>query len=188
VTGIGGFSLALRWQPLDNWSLALMARSLGLTMDWSFENADGENGGQATDKVPPEFVLASRHEGHLAGKAFVWTTDLVANAFDGEWNALPHPEAAWHNGFEWSCWETFHVRLGLGDLTLNGKLTSDPSAYFSELSPRITAGFAWHVKRLTNGLWVNYALTTDRLWEGLDQVLDITYTFPGTRKPQEPKP
>ena len=178
VTGIGGFTLALRYQALDRWCVALMARNLGLTMDWEITaSEDGYYGSRSSDKPLPEFVLASRFEGRLLRHPLVWTSDLAGYVFDGDWERLPHAEAQWHNGVEWRRWESFYLRLGLGDVPLSGTLFNDASAYFDAFSLRVTGGFAWQLKRISDGLWVNYGIASDKSGMLFDQVLDISLAF-----------
>jgi len=178
VTGIGGFSLALRYQPGDRLALALAVRNIGLSMDWDIQSDDYVYySTRAGDNPPPEVVLGSRFEGKLLGKPFIWTSDIVGYVFDGEWERLPHAEAVLHNGFEWQPWEVFYVRLGLGDLTLNTKLLHEPSEYFDTFTARVTAGFAWDMRQLREGLWLNYGIGSDKVGALFDQTLDITLMF-----------
>jgi hypothetical protein len=179
VTGIGGFSLAARYQPKENLAFALLVRNIGLAMDWEVVGTDyGYYGGtRSSDKPLPEFVLGFQREGSFLGKPFVWVSDLTGYVFDGDWNALPHVEARWHNGVEWRRWEAFSLRLGLSDVPLTSEFFRDASSYFRSFTLRVSGGFAWNLRRLHEGLWVNYCLSSDKAGALFDQVLDLSIEF-----------
>lgn len=177
VTGIGGFTLSVRYEPLERWAVAVLMRNLGLSMDWELESSDPYYGStQTSDKPVPELVLASRFVGRLLDRPFIWSSELVGYFVDGDWEQLPHAEAVLHNGFEWQAWETFSVRLGLGDITLNSSIYGD-EPYWENFTMRVAAGFAWDLRWVREGLWLNYGIASDKSGALFDQVLDITYTF-----------
>ncbi len=178
VTGIGGFCLALRYEPTDRLALALAIRNLGLSMDWDIQSDDyGYYSTRAADEPPPEIALGCRFEGKLLRKPFIWTSDVIGYVFDGAWERLPHAEVVLHNGFEWQTWEVFYIRLGLGDLSLNSNLLYATPEYFETFTARVTAGFSWHMRQLREGLWLNYGIGSDKAGALFDQALDITMTF-----------
>lgn len=178
ATGIGGFSLAVRYAPIDRLALSLVFRNLGLSMTWDIETGDSYWGPtQSQDNPLPEIALGSRFEASLLGRPLIWSADLVGYIWDGEWERLPHAEAVLHNGLEWHAWDIFHIRLGLGDLALNSGMFDSDSEYWEDFSVRVGAGFAWDLRWIRDGMWLNYGLSTDRSGALFDQVLDITLTF-----------
>lgn len=180
ATGIGGFNIALRFQASPRLSLALQARNMGLHMDWELEAADGGADfgyAQAGDSPLPEFVFASRYQATVLKRDFVWCSDLTGYVWDGDWVRLPHARALWSNGFEWHAWPTFVLRLGLGEFALSSDLFSDDSSYEDAFSMRLTGGFGWELKRIRPGLWVNYAIGTDKGGALFDQALDVSVGF-----------
>jgi len=178
VTGIGGIDLACSWKPRPDLSLALLVRNLNASMDWEITTTGFDMGTRATDRVLPEFVLAGRLQRSLYGKPFIWTSDLVGYVFDGDWDRLERAETVLNNGFEWQTWETFYLRAGIGDLSIDSKLFDDASEYFNRAALRISAGFALRFARVKRGeLWINYGAATDKAWAGIDQILDVSYSF-----------
>lgn len=177
VTKPGGFDLGLRYKLRDDWTVALVGRNLGVSMEWEVRSAASSLNVTIQDKPLPSFVAASRLERSLMDKPFVWTCDAVGYIFDGEWKRLPRAEAFLHNGFEWRRWETFRIRAGIGDLALSTKMFSDSKDYFDNFAFRLTAGFGVDLTKVREGLRLNYAVATDKVWAGIDQILDVTYAF-----------
>jgi hypothetical protein len=177
AAGIGGFDLGVHYRVRDDWMLAVTARNMGVSMDWEVHAADDGLSTTITDRPLPSFAVGSRLERRLRGRPFVWTCDAVGYIFDGSWRRLPRAEVCVSNGWEWRCWETFRLRAGIGDVCLNSNLLDDRKEYTADFSPRIAAGFGADLVRVREGLALNYAVSTDRVWAGIDQVLDITYAF-----------
>jgi uncharacterized membrane protein YcfT len=107
----------------------------------------------------------------------VWTSELTGWLFDGDWEALDHPQGAWSNGVEWRFWETFWFRLGVGEIPLEGSFVNAPGEYWDAFTLRVTGGFAWELRKLREGLFVHYAIGSDKAGSLFDQALDITLTF-----------
>jgi hypothetical protein len=180
VTGIGGFTAALRYEHSPRWAASVLVRNIGLDMDWEFS---AEEGGevfaysQGKDSPPPEFVLSSKYASKLLGKPFVWSSDLAGWVYDGDWKRLEHAQAAWHNGVEWRYWEAVHLRLGIGDLPLTSAFFNDAEYYWDTFTLRVSAGFSWELRQIREGLMVHYGITSDKAGALFDQALDITLTF-----------
>jgi hypothetical protein len=177
VTGIGGFDLAVRYELREDWTVALVGRNLGVSMDWEVRSAASALNVTIEDRPLPSFVAGSRLERPLMDRPFAWTCDAVGYIFDGEWNRLPRAEAFLYNGFEWRRWDTFRIRAGIGDLALSTKMFSDTEEYFDNFVFRLTAGFGVDLTKVRKGLKLNYAVATDKVWAGIDQILDVTYAF-----------
>ncbi len=180
VTGIGGFTLAARYEKSERLGLALLVKNLGLDMDWSL-NAE-EQGfeysyAQVKDSPLPEFVLASRFQTTLLGRPFVWASDLSGWVVDGDLHVLDHPQGVWNNGVEWQFWDTFCFRLGIGEVPLEGSFVNDSKQYWEAFTMRVSGGFGWELRKLREGLQVHYAISSDKVGSLFDQALDITLTF-----------
>ena len=180
VTGIGGFTLSARYERSERLCFALLLRNLGLDMDWAFVTED--NGYEYTyanrkDSPPPEFVLASRFQATLLGRPLTWTSDVSGYLFDGEANAYEHPRGTWNNGLAWQSWETFQLRLGIGELPLAGSFINDSRHYWETFTLRVALGFCWDASMIRRGLTLQYAISTDKAGALFDQALDVTLAF-----------
>jgi hypothetical protein len=198
ATAVGGFSLAAQYKVTDSLTLALAVRDFGplqllsgapagIAMNWQVSSSSEQNFGAGdeglgsptslTDMVLPEFVLASSLRGMLAGYPLTWTCDVNGYIVDGTFTRLYTMEAVLFTGVEWRRWQTFRLRAGIGDITFNRDITSDWQYYWQNFAFRITAGFGLDLNAIRRGLTLNYALTTDKVWAGVDQKLDIVYGF-----------
>jgi len=173
-SGIGSFDLAVAYKYSEKLSLSLVAANLGSSMKWDI-NSDWSP--VIEDKPVPSFTFGSRYEGSLAKRPLIWTMDLKAYIIDGDWNKIPNPQMVVYSGWEWQRWDSFYIRGGLGDLDINGTILRDAAEYFSDFPVRITAGFGLDLSRYKNGLRLNYGVSTDKLWAGIDQQLDVTLSF-----------
>jgi hypothetical protein len=128
------------------------------------------------ETVPPVFALASSYKTSLFERELVWNVDAVNYFFDGEGRYLGHPEMVIAAGARWKFSEELALRAGIGDLELSGELWRG-GEYWETFSPRIAAGFSYSLKKFKRGAFFNYALTTDRVWAGVDQQFDIAISF-----------
>lgn len=198
ATAVGGFSLGVQYKLTDSLVLAFVLRDInllpdssgsfsGLAMNWqvssSVEQASGSSdGGFGTpstidDLVPPAFVLASAFHARFFEKPLLWTCDLHCYITDGRFTRLDKMEAHLFTGFEWRRWEIFCLRAGIGNIVLNRDIVSDWDFYSRNFMFKIAAGFGWDLARVRKGLVLNYAVTTDKVWAGIDQKLDVVYKF-----------
>lgn len=175
ATGIGAFDIATSYKCNDRLTLALVVRDLFAMMNWQLN--DGANSTTIEDRPIPSFTIASKYSNSLRHKPFIWTTDLKGYLVDGEWNSLSRPEGYLSSGVEWQYWKSFYLRFGLGDILLNGDITSNTKNYFSEFPCKISAGFSAELSKFRKGMFVNYGMATDKTWAGLDQQLDLTLGF-----------
>jgi hypothetical protein len=175
ATGIGAFDIAASYKHNDHLTLALVVRDLFALMNWELD--DGAYSPTIEDRPIPSFTIASKYCDSLRHKPFIWTTDLKGYLVDGEWNSLSRPEAYLSSGVEWQYWKSFYLRFGLGDILLNGDITSNTEDYFSEFPCKITAGFSVEFSKFRKGMFVNYGMATDKTWAGIDQQLDLTLSF-----------
>jgi|WetSurMetagenome_2_1015567.scaffolds.fasta_scaffold00026_17 hypothetical protein len=197
ATAVGGFSLAAQYKITDSLTLAFAVRDIsplqlltgapaGIAMNWQVSASSEQDFGDdesgfgnpsITDLVLPEFVVASSYRGMLARYPFTWTCDINGYVVDGSFTRLQSMEAVLFTGLEWRRWQTFRLRAGIGDITFNRYLASDWQYYWQNFMFRITAGFGVDMNAIRKGLTLNYALTTDKVWAGVDQKLDIVYGF-----------
>ena len=191
ATSVSGFSLGLQYRATDSLTLAFVVRDVdpllmlsgspaSITMNWQLTEADGDYNPSVTDAVMPTFVLGALLRHHLLGRPFLWSCDIDGYLVDGTWTKLDYMEARIHTGVEWQRWNTFRVRLGLDDLPVNRSMVEAPSNgidYWHDLSCRVTAGFGWDIVKVHKGLTLNYSVATDKVWAGIDEMLDVVYKF-----------
>jgi hypothetical protein len=199
ATAVGGFTLAAQYKVTDSLMLAVIVRDVNplqmltgspasIAMEWQVSPSLEQDYGSAdaggfgspsviTDMVMPVFVLASAFHGQLQGKPLEWTCDLNGYIVDGTFTKLDHMEAQLSSGFEWQRWNTFCLRAGLGDILISRDITSDWGFYARNFTFKLAAGFGWELSKVRKGLTLNYAVSTDKVWAGIDQKLDIVYKF-----------
>ena len=129
------------------------------------------------ETVPPVFVFASSHKTSLFERELVWNVDAQSYFFDGEGKYLGHPEMVIAAGARWKFSEELALRAGIGELDISGGIHRSAREYWETFSPRIALGFSYNLKKFKQGAFFNYALTTDRVWAGVDQQFDITVSF-----------
>lgn len=173
-TGIGSFDLAVTYKYSEKLLFSIVATNMGSSLKWDI-NSDWSP--VIEDKPIPSFTLGSRYEGTLAKRPLIWTTDLKAYIIDGDWKKIPNPQVVVFTGWEWRRWDSFYIRAGLGDIDVNGMILWDTDQYFSEFPARITAGFGLDLSHYKRGLRLNYGVSTDKLWAGIDQQMDVTLSF-----------
>lgn len=174
ATSIGAIDIGLSYKASDKLSLALTARNLGASFTWETENGYYIS---AEDKPLPKITAGAKYDGVLLKKPLLWRADLMGQLFDGEFNKLDRPQAQLCLGWEWQYWETFFIRAGVGDILFNGDMVKDSKEYRDQSSMRISLGCAFDVSKYIKGMKVNYGVSTDKVWAGLDHQLDCIYTF-----------
>ena len=177
VTAIGGFDLAATYRVNRNWIVSAAFKNLGASFDWYFETWQMTADRTAQIYIMPSLVFGSSVNTTLRDKPLRWNMDLVTYLFDGNWSKLPRNEAVVNTGFEWQYWEGFFIKAGIADLEFSADLFNNSSEFFRHFAPRFCAGFSWDMSQFREGMRLNYALATDRVWAGVDQQIDITFTF-----------
>lgn len=183
AAAVGGFDFALRYVPLENWSCAIVARNFDLLkvlsgnkpsvdLNWEVGSSDNINT-SIVESIAPAVLVASQINMKLEGRPFLWLCDVDGYVVDGDFKKLDHMEIRLNNGFEWKRWDAFALRAGLGDLLLNRSVFSNADG----LNPRVTLGFGVDLSKVRKGLVLDYAVTTDRVWAGIDQQTDLTLRF-----------
>ena len=144
-------------------------------MDWEIESDYYNN--LVQDRPLPSIAIGSKYKAELMKKPLIWAVDLKGYFFDGNWKKLYRPEGIVNLGWEWQYWERFFIRAGISEFLLNGDLLNDRKAYFANSPVSITMGFSLDLSRYREGLKLNYAIATDKLWAGVGQQVDITMSF-----------
>lgn len=175
VTDIGAVDLAWMFQINKKLTIAAVMKDLGAFMKWAVDK--GGSSVQIEDRPLPSLTLASEYQATMRKKPLIWTLDIKTYFLDGHLKILERPECVLNTGFEWRNWDKFYLRAGLAEFLLNGDLLRDSDSYFSNFPVRITAGFSWDMERLHKGLRLNYGVSTDKLWAGLDQQIDVQWDF-----------
>jgi hypothetical protein len=176
ITSIGALDIMASYRASSNLMLSAGIKNLLSRNSWqitSFDNFSPYH----NETVPPVFVFGSSHKTSLFERELVWNVDAQSYFFDGEGKYIGHPELVIAAGGRWKFTEDFSLRAGFSDLDLSGEIYRNSSEYWETFSPRICLGFSYHLQRLRQGMNFNYALTTDRIWAGVDQQFDFTVSF-----------
>lgn len=175
AAGIGSIDLAFTYRFSPVLTFSAIARDLGAGMNWEIESDYYNN--TVEDKPLPSFTLGSEYKGKLLQKPLIWAADLKGYFIDGNWKKLSRPEGHLNLGWEWQYWQSFFIRAGIGGFLLNGDLLNDTEEYFTNSPLSISAGFFLDLSKYREGLRMNYGISTDKLWAGVGQQVDINLSF-----------
>ncbi|MDD5672797.1 MAG: hypothetical protein PHC61_01420 [Chitinivibrionales bacterium] len=176
VSSVGGIDLGLLYRISDKSAVGVAVSNMVVNMDWQVGSSSALQA-TALNSVPPDFVAGYSTVFSLAGRPLLLACDLHGALVSGDGSLLDRPEARINLGGQWRVSDVFWVRSGLGDIRLNGDLLGNTSAYWDGATPAICAGFGLNVAKFRRGMTINYALRTDKIWEGIDQQIDIGYAF-----------
>ena len=185
---MAGFSLGMQYKLADSLTLGAVLRDIaplqmlsghapGIPVQWQMSSDESGYNPVDTDMVMPAVVLGCLYRHHLWGKPLLWASDIDAYLVDGTFTKLDHMEMVIHTGCEWQRWQTFRLRAGIGDIALNRDIGSDPISYWQNFTLKLSLGFGWDPGKWCRGMTVNYSVSTDKIWEGIDQMLDVVYKF-----------
>jgi hypothetical protein len=166
---IGTVDIAAAYKASPNLTLSASIKNLLSRNTWNYSSY-GEYSQPIDEAAPPIFVLSLSRKTTLLERDLTWGADAAIFLIDGEGNYLGGPEAVIAAGAAWKFTETVALRAGIADM----ELSSETAESFS---PRITFGFSYGLPKLCRGAAFNYAITTDRIWAGVDQQADITVSF-----------
>jgi hypothetical protein len=172
VTNIGSIDIAAAYAVSDVWKIAAVLKNLGAKMEWQMGFAP-----VVEDLPVPNLTLGSNYTSTLANKPLIWVLDAKAYALDGTMKQLDHAELDLCTGAEWRGWDNFRVRAGIGDVPLTSDIFRDAQSYGEGFGIQFTTGFSYKVTKKKGGMWINYAFATDKVWAGVDQMLDVTMAF-----------
>ncbi|MFP4417963.1 MAG: hypothetical protein ACLFSB_11895 [Chitinispirillaceae bacterium] len=176
ATAIGGLDVGLRYAFRPHLSFGAILKNINAKFNWQFNSGDGLEE-TFEESFPVTFVLGSQYTGSLLGYPLVWNSDLNIHPFENGFELASHPTVVWDNGAEWQRWEAFFIRLGLGDIAVSSALYRQSDLYWDTFSPAITAGFFLDLSAHLKNTSLNYAITTDKVWAGVEQQLDFVVSF-----------
>jgi hypothetical protein len=174
ATSIGAVDIGLECKINDNLSLAFTGRNLGASFVWETENGYYIS---SDDRPLPKLTVGTKYTGAFLKKPLLWRADLMGNLFDGKFRKLDRPQAQFCMGWEWQYWEKLFLRAGIGDILFNGDMVKENRTYRDESSMRVSLGCSFDASKRIKGLKINYGVSTDKVWAGLDHQLDFIYTF-----------
>jgi hypothetical protein len=173
---MGGFDIGARYEATEKLCFGLVVKNLGAGITIN-STGDSDYDVPIDSKFPPVATLASRVTSSLKGKPFIWICDINGYLLSGDFKALDHPSAMLDNGFEWQCLPAFYARAGIGDICINGDMIRNTDRYRDEFTLGLTAGFFLDLSGVIKGLSINYALSSDKIWAGVENVCDFLYVF-----------
>jgi hypothetical protein len=173
---MGGFDFGARFEATDKMSFGLIVKNLGagITIDTKSDYALDV---PLELVFPPVATAASRIIYSLCKKPFIWRCDLNGYLIDGKFKAIDHPYAMLNNGVEWQYSPKFYVRAGIKDLRIDGDIVGNTGRYGDTFTMAVSTGFFIDLSSVVKGLSLNYALSTDKIWAGVENVCDFRYVF-----------
>jgi len=176
ATSTGSFDFAAQYRLIPGvWTLAAVLKNIGTRLNWV---AIDTNGLDETDQYQPNLVLGSSLRTSLANRPLIWNLDCRISIYGDSTQSSDQGDVTLSTGAEWREWDNFYVRAGIGEVTINSDLFNNRVLYANEFSPRYSVGFAYNLTNyLHKNTWFNYAASTDRIWEGLDQQFDVAISF-----------
>ncbi len=179
VTKIGGFDLGINYALNKKLNYGLVFKQILASMVWNLNSANQTMQGTSEDNLPLIMTLGQQYKGAIKEKPFIWTMDLSAYLIDSKFKQLRHGHLLIDNGFEWQRWDTFFIRLGIGDFELNTEMFEEDSDYGKTFSLNYTAGFALNLQKFlaNQNFTLNYGIAIDKAFAGVDQQLEILYKF-----------
>ncbi len=175
-----GFDLAGSYRYNKRLSFGLVVKNLFSIMTLNAKRNDEEdNGFQITleDRLTPSIVFGSELHGTLLDRPLKWNCDVEGYLIDGWMEALYHKQIVIDNGWEWQGWDGLYLRAGLGDVTFDTDFIDDSELFWDTFSWALTAGVFLDASSVVEGLHLNYAVATHKIWAGVEQQLDFVYSF-----------
>jgi hypothetical protein len=177
LTSIGAIDVAASYKMTPDLTLSASIKNLLFSRN-SWDIYLGTGLSPIIDKIiPPVLTLASSHKLKLSERDFTWSANAAIYLMDGNGSYIGRPEMVAAVGASWRFVDDLVLKAGIADLELNGDIYRDFDAYRDGFSPRIAAGFSYHLTRIRHGMFFNYSITTDRIWAGGDQQIDVTVKF-----------
>jgi hypothetical protein len=172
ATSIGAIDIAATYKMTPALTLCASVKNLLSRNSWRIASYDGDFPPIIEETVPPILVFASSHKLTLLERELVWSADAAVYLFDGEGAFIGSPELVIAAGARWKFTDGITLRAGIADIEISGGY-----GYWDSFSPRLALGFSYSLPKLRKGAAFNYAVTTDRIWAGVDQQLDLTVSF-----------
>ncbi|MBD3421236.1 MAG: hypothetical protein GF398_14055 [Chitinivibrionales bacterium] len=181
----GGIDLGARYELNRQSTLALVIKNINAATEWQWPlfawEDDGLESSVDRKNLEPVIIVGGKfRQFTLYSKPLHWTSDLALYLIDGSFKALHRSVALWSNGLEWQRWKSLFIRAGIGEIALDSDLFRDPGNYANTFSLRLSSGFALDLasfKENLEGLRLHYSFSTSKIWSGMNQQLDLVYSF-----------
>ncbi len=179
ITEIGGIDIAGRYELNKKLAYGLVLKNILASFDWEFKDQYGGLSAIMNDTLPATLTLGQEYTGSLLEKPFIWTCDLAGYLFNGNFKPIAHKHLVINNGFEWQRWELLFIRAGIRDIILNRDLFAHSDRFKDHFSLAVSLGFLVDLSKALKGkdIKLNYAVSNDKVWAGLDQQLDFVLKF-----------
>lgn len=175
---IGNIDAAVRVGLRKDLTASLLLRNLSVPGDTSSQWQFGNWGAQSeAGTYAPTVTGAVSYTTSLLGRPFLYNSDITVYAFDYRFRGLPRTSAVFSNGVEWQGWDTFYLRGGIGDITVDSDLLGDTQRYGRGFSMRVTAGCMIELSNMREGMRLNYNIATNKTLAGVNQQIDVVYDF-----------
>ncbi len=184
---IGGIDLGLRYQWRKDITFAAVVQNLLARNDWQFKRYDlGDLQQTSSSAYPVALMLASTVQRELQGRPFIWHASLKSYllnelSFEG-YDRLQRVSALLSNGFEWRYWDNITLRAALSDIPLDTDIFTDFQTYSDNFSAGLGFGAAIDLVKVHPGLSVDYALSLNKILAGVEQQINIVYSFQSTKR------
>lgn len=177
VTEIGGIDLGIRFVPTKKLSYGLVLKNILAEFQWEFTDKNFSPIYQ--DTLPASITIGQGLKTSLLDKPFIWTCDIVGYLFNSKFRPLERNHIVINNGFEWQKWKMLFIRAGIRDIALNSDIIHDSGEYGDHFTLAISMGFLLDLSAALKGkdLKLNYGVSTDKVWAGLEQQLDFVFSF-----------
>jgi long-subunit fatty acid transport protein len=178
VTSFGALDIAATYRMKPNLMFSAGIKNLLLSRN-SWNIYTGSFAPALDETIPPVLTLSSSHKLKISERDFVWNAEAAIYMFDGDgfYSYIGRPEMVVAAGVSYRFIDNLVLKAGIADLELNGDIYRDFESYRDGFSPRVAIGFSYHLLRIRHGLFLNYSITTDRIWAGGDQQIDVTVKF-----------
>ena len=176
VTEMGGIDLGVRFTPTKKLSYGLVWKNILAEFQWEFT---AEWHPMYQDTLPATITLGQALNTTLLEKPFIWTCDIIGYFLNSRFRSLERNHIVINNGFEWQKWEMLFIRAGIRDITLNSDLIHDSGSYKDHFTLAVSLGFLLDLSKALKGkdLKLNYGVSTEKRWTGLEQQLDFVFSF-----------
>lgn len=177
VAEIGGIDLGVRYIHNKKLSYGLVLQNMLAEFKWEFTDENFSPIYQ--DTLPASITLGQELRTTFLDKSFIWTCDIIGYLFNSKFRSLERNHIVINNGFEWQRWEMFYIRAGIRDITLNSDIVRNSSRYKDHFTLAVTGGFLLDLTKALKGkdIKLNYGISTDKVWAGLDQQFDFVFSF-----------
>lgn len=172
-----GFDAAFQYKINKKMTAAVVLKNIFTTFSWEFSDGLSPIG---ADTLPASVNVGFEYKGTLMGKPFIWTSDIIGYAFNGNFKGLDKKSAFFNNGFRWEKWDILALHVGVRDWYFNRDFIKKPKEYWSTFTVAPTMGCEIDFsKQMKKDFKVNYGMAFDKVGKGIsiDQQLDFVLNF-----------